>query len=75
VPTIGNFKILVYNRMSTIIIPGGAGGMGFGLVSQAVNLGILYVLFIIGKYAYTQYFVNKRPIRVADILRKFNILI
>ena len=49
--------------------------MGFGLVSQAVNLGILYVLFIIGKYAYTQYFVNKRPIRVADILRKFNILI
>jgi hypothetical protein len=61
--------------MSTIIIPGGAGGMGVNLVSQAVNIGILYVLYIIGRYAYTQQFVNKKPIRISDILRKFNIII
>ena len=61
--------------MSTIIIPGGAGGIGFNLVSQAVNIGILYVLYIIGKYAYSQHFVNKKPIKLADILRKFNIII
>jgi len=61
--------------MSTIIIPGGAGGMGFNLVSQAVNIGILYVLFIIARYAYTQHFVNKKPIKLADILSKFNIVI
>jgi hypothetical protein len=61
--------------MSTIIIPGGAGGMGVNLVSQAVNIGILYVLYIIGRYAYAQHFVNKQPIRISDILRKFNIII
>jgi hypothetical protein len=61
--------------MSTIIIPGGAGGMGGKLVSQAMNLGILYVLYIVGRYAYTQQFVNKKPIKLGDILSKFNIVI
>ena len=49
--------------------------MGGKLVSQAMNLGILYVLYIVGKYAYTQQFVNKKPIKLGDILSKFNIII
>ena len=40
--------------------------MGGKLVSQAMNLGILYVLYIVGKYAYTQQFVNKKPIKLGE---------
>jgi len=49
--------------------------MGFNLVSQVVNLAILYVLWIVGKHSYDQYVLKREPIRIKDILSKFNLIL
>jgi len=54
-------------------MPSGSGGMG--LVRQIINVGILYALFIISKYAYNQQFVTKEPISVTELLGKFNVVV